>query len=210
MSAVVLPPRELAIEQADVDRAASSRCGSRRDAEILGAEQAEHRLRRDRRHETALMVEPLRVALFRHAVADEGQARRAQRDQFVRVDRQIAGGLAAERRFGGAVLQEVAGHPVILARAGEVLDRLAPIAAMQLGAAFAGRPDQHHREARIERHRHQRRLAVARNAFDADLLGVDGFLGFEIIEAARRAPCPRPQRAPVVRLARLSFIRPGR
>ena len=44
---------------------------------------------RDRRHEAALMIQPLRVALFGHAVTDEGQARRAQRDQLVRVDREI-------------------------------------------------------------------------------------------------------------------------
>ena len=55
---------------------------------------------------------------------------------------------------------------------GEILHRLSPIAAMQFGAAFAGRADQNHGEARVERHGHQRGLAVARNAFDADVLGV--------------------------------------
>ena len=56
----------------------------------------------------------------------------------MRIDGDVAGGLRAEGRFGGAVLQEVAGHPVILAGAGEVLDRFTEVAAMQLGAAFAG------------------------------------------------------------------------
>ena len=133
-------------------------------------------------------------------------ARRAERDQFVRVHRQIAGGLAAERRLGSAVLQEVAGHPVIFAGAGQILDRFAPVAAMQLGAAFARRADQHHREARVERHRHQRGFAVARDAFDADLFRIHGLVGFQIIEAARSAPAPGAQRAPIVGLARLAFV----
>ena len=122
--------------------------------------------------------------------------RRAQRDQFVRIHRQIAGVLAAEGRFRRAVLQEVAGHPVVFAGAGEVLDRFAPIAAMQLRAAFAGGADQHDGEARVERHGDQRRLAVARDAFDADVLGVDGLIGLEIIEPARRAPRPGAQARP--------------
>ena len=136
-----------------------------------------------------------------HAVADERQPRRAERDQLVRVDRNVAGVLAAERGLRRAVLQEVAGHPVVLAGAGEVLDGFAEIAAMQLGAALAGGADQHHREALVERHRHERRLAVARHAFDADLLRVDGLVGFEVVEAARGAPRPGAQRAPVVGLA---------
>ena len=113
---------------------------------------------------------------------------------------------AAERRLGRAVLEEVAGHPVVLAGAGEVLDRLAEVAAVQLRAAFAGRADEHHGEARIERHRHERRLAVARDAFDADALRVHAAIGLEIVERARRAPRPGSQRAPIVRLARLALV----
>ena len=124
----------------------------------------------------------------------------------MRVDRDVAGVLAAERRLGRAVLQEVAGHPVVLARAGEVLDRFAEVAAMQLGAAFARRADEHDRESLVVGHRHERRLAVARDAFDADLLRVHGLVGLEVVEAARRAPRPGAQRAPVVRLARLALV----
>ena len=115
------------------------------------------------------------------------------------------GVLAAERRFGGAVLHEVAGHPVVLA-AGEALHGLAEVAAQQRGSAFAGRADQHHGEALIEGHGDERGLAVARDAFDADMLRVDGGIGLEIIEAAARAPGPGAQRAPVFRLARLAFV----
>ena len=77
---------------------------------------------------------------------------------------------------------------------------------MQLGAAFAGRADEHDREALVERHRDERRLAVARHAFDADALRIDGLVGLEVVERARRAPGPRAQRAPVVGLARLAFV----
>ena len=120
-------------------------------AEVLRAEQPEDRSGGDGGHVAALLVEPLGVALLRDAVADERRARRAQRDQLVRVHRHVAGVLAAEGRLGGAVLQEVAGHPVVFAGAGQVLDRLAEVAAVQLGAAFAGRADEHHGEARSRR-----------------------------------------------------------
>ena len=129
-----------------------------------------------------------------------------KRDQLVGIHRHVAGVLAAEGGFGGAVLQEVAGHPVVFAGAGQVLHGFAEIAAVQFGAAFAGGADEHDGEARVEGHGHQRGLAVARNALDADLLGVHGFVGFQIIQAARRAPGPGAQRAPVVRLARLAFV----
>ena len=115
VAAIVLAPGELAVEQADVHgRHLLGRVvvGA---AEVLRAEQTEHRLRRDRGHEAALMIEPLRVALLGNAVAHEREPRRAERDQLVRVDRNVAGVLAAERRFRRAVLEEVAGHPVILA-----------------------------------------------------------------------------------------------
>ena len=55
----------------------------------------------------------------------------------MRVHRDVSGILAAEAGLGRAVLQEVAGHPVILARAREILDGLAEVAAMQLGATLA-------------------------------------------------------------------------
>src|SRR4029079_840907 len=99
--------------------------------EIRGAEQAEHRACGDSRHVAALMIEPAGIALFGHAVADERWSRRAQCDQLVRIHWNVAGILAAEVGFGGAVFDEVAGHPVILAGGGEVLDLLAPVASMQ-------------------------------------------------------------------------------
>jgi hypothetical protein len=88
----------------------------------------------------------------------------------------------------------------------KVFDSFSPIAAVQFGAAFAGRPDQHDGKARVERHGHEGRLAVARDTFDADMFGVHRFVGFKIVESARGAPGPGAQRAPVVRLAGLALV----
>ena len=108
MAAVVLPPCELSVEKADVDRRHLLFHVVVGRAKVLRAEEAECRSGRDRGHEAALLIEPFRVALLGHAVADERRTRRAQRDQLMRIDRQIAGVLASEARLGCAVLQEVA------------------------------------------------------------------------------------------------------
>jgi hypothetical protein len=205
VAAVVLPPRQRAADQRVHRRHLLGRVVVRA-AEVGGTEEAEGRLRADRRHEAPLLIEPEGVALLGHAVADERRPRRAERDQLMGVDRDVVRGLAAERRLAGAVLQEGAGHPVVLAAGGEVLDRLAEVAAMELGAAFAGRADEDDREALVEGHRDERRLPVARHAVDADALGVDRRVGLEEVERAARAPAPGAQRAPVVRLAPLPLV----
>ena len=136
VAAVVLTPGELTIEQADVHGRHLLGLVVVRHTKTLRAEQAEDRLRRDGCHIAALVIEPLRIAALRDAVADERQPRRAQRDQFMGIDGDVAGGFSTERRFLGAVLQEVSRHPVIFAGAGEVLDRFAPVPSVQLGAAL--------------------------------------------------------------------------
>ena len=90
---------------------------------------------------------------------------------------------------GGAVLEEVAGHPVVFA-AGEALDGFAVVAAEQRCSAFAGRAYEHHREALIVGHGDERGFAVAGDSFDADVLCVDGGIGLEVVEAAGCAPGP--------------------
>src|SRR5213078_1879139 len=55
-------------------------------------------------------------------------------------------------------------------------------------------------------HRHDGRLAVARQPLDADLLRVHRLVGLEVIEGTAGAPGPGPQRAPVVRLAGLALV----
>jgi hypothetical protein len=95
---------------------------------------------------------------------------------------------------------------VILARTSEVLDGLAEIAAVGLGAALAGGADKHERETRLKRHRDQRGLAVARHALDTDTFAVDGAVGLEVVEPARGSPRPGAERAPIVGMARLAAI----
>ena len=90
--------------------------------------------------------------------------------------------------------------------AGDVLDQLAEVAAVQLRAALARGADEGDGEALVVGHRDERRLAVARVALDPDLLRVHGLVGLEVVERAARAPRPGAQRAPVVRLARLALV----
>src|SRR4030095_14229796 len=121
VAAVVLPPRKLTIEPADSDRRHSLGLVVVRAAQVFRAEQPEYRTCRDRRHVAALMIEPPGVTLLRDAVADERWPWRAQRDELVGIDWDVAGVTAAEVRISGAVFHEVAGHPVVLAGAREVL-----------------------------------------------------------------------------------------
>src|SRR5207247_2091182 len=92
VAAIVLPPGKLSVEQADIHRRHLLFAVIVRSPQVPGAEQPEYGARGDRRHEAALMVEPLRVTLLRYSVTDEGRAGRAQRDQLVRVYRQVACG----------------------------------------------------------------------------------------------------------------------
>jgi hypothetical protein len=59
-------------------------------------------------------------------------------------------GVDRERVPAAAVLQEVAGHPVILVRSGDVLDDFAVVAAVELGAALTRRADVAGREPLVE------------------------------------------------------------
>ena len=113
--AVVLPPGELPVEQPDVHGRHLRRVVVLGHAQIPGAQQPEHRPGGHGCHEAPLVIEPVRVALLGHAVADERGPRRAERDQLVGVHGQVGGLHAAEGRLGRAVLQKVSRHPVILA-----------------------------------------------------------------------------------------------
>ena len=73
-------------------------------AKVSCSQQSENRLSGDRRHEATLMIEPLRIAFFGHSVADEGEARRAERQQIVSIDGEIARVLASKGCFRGSVL----------------------------------------------------------------------------------------------------------
>ena len=95
---------------------------------------------------------------------------------------------------------------MIFAGGGDVFELFAEVAASELGAAFAGGADVGDGEARVVGHGDEGGLAVARVAFDADLFGVDGVVGFEVVEGAAGAPGPGAEDAPVVELAWLAFV----
>jgi hypothetical protein len=76
--------------------------------------------------------------------------------------------------------------------------RFAEVAAEELGAGFAGGADVSNGETRIVGHGDEDGIAVAGVAFEADLLGVHGFVGFKIVEGAAGSPSPRPQSAPII------------
>lgn len=59
MSAVVLTPRKLAVQEPDVHRWHFRRAIVFWNAKVFDAEKPEDRLGRDRGHEAALMIEPL-------------------------------------------------------------------------------------------------------------------------------------------------------
>ena len=77
VSAVVLAPGELSIEEALVYRRHFRGVIVVADTEIFRAEQPENRACRNGCHEAALLVQPFRVAFFRDAVTDENKTRRA-------------------------------------------------------------------------------------------------------------------------------------
>src|SRR6516162_5739482 len=62
------------------------------------------------------------------ACAEEYRSRSNERNQFMRVN--------GQRVPPACIFEVVAGHPVILVRGGDVLDRLAVLAAMKLRAAL--------------------------------------------------------------------------
>src|SRR5262245_62644186 len=74
MSAVVLAPRKVSVEQSDVHGRHLLLRVVVGDTERLGAEQAKGGLRGDGCHVAALVIEPLRVAAFGDSVAHEREA----------------------------------------------------------------------------------------------------------------------------------------
>src|SRR3546814_1818924 len=87
----------------------------------------------------------------------------------------------------GAVAHEIPGEPVIFV-ARQILELFAVIAREQLGPARTRRTDIADREPRIERLRHQRRLAVPRMPGHPHAVARDMGGAFEIIEhPARRS-----------------------
>ena len=177
-----------------------------RRAQVFLAEQPVDRAGADGREEAALGVDP--GVVDRHgpvgierpgvvAGAQKHRPWRAERDELVRVDR--------HRVPARRVLQVVARHPVVEG-VGDVLDRLAVLAAVELGAALARRGDVADGEAFVERHGDERGLARPGVPLDADALGIDGLVGLEVVEQPAGAPTPRGQRAPVIERSGLTLV----
>lgn len=76
---------------------------------------------------------------------------------------------------------------MIFSRAGEAFYRFAEMTAMQLRSALAGRTDECHCKTRLKCQRDQCGFTKTRNAFDADVFGVNGQIRFEIIKPTREA-----------------------
>ena len=123
------------------------------------------------------------------------------------VHRNVAGVLAAEFGFRRSVLQKVAGHPVVLARTGQILDGLSKVSPMELGSPFSRGRDQSRRKSLIKRHRDEGGLAITGNPFDADSPGIDRRFRFQVIERPRGTPRPGSERSPIVRFAGLAEVR---
>src|SRR5207302_4251847 len=150
------------------------------------------------REEHALGVGPA-IALG-GAGSNENRAGGAESDEFVGVHGQIA---FAER---AVIFEKVARYPMVFAGARHVADLLAEIAAEEFGAGFSGRTDVSNGETRIVGHGEECRLAITRVAFQANLFGVDGFIGFKIVEGAAGSPGPSAECAPIIELAGLTFV----
>src|ERR1017187_3017953 len=106
------------------------------------------------------------------------------RDQLVR----IHGKIVRVQRSG--VFEKVPRHPMVGGGVGDIFDDLAPVPAVKLRAALAGGG----------------RFAPAGMAFQRDVSGVHGLVDFEIVQDSARAPGPRAQHPPFVRLPRLPLV----
>src|SRR5690349_13206668 len=88
VSAVMLSPGELPVQESCIYRRHPGDAIVRRDTKIFHAKQAKYRLRGDCGHETSLLIEPLRVTFFRHAVTHESRTRCAECEQFMGIYRE--------------------------------------------------------------------------------------------------------------------------
>src|SRR5579863_10012002 len=81
--AIVLAPGKVPIEQTLIHRRHLRGAVVAFHIQALGAEQGENAARVHGGHPAALMVEPVRIALFGNAVADEREPRSTERDKLV-------------------------------------------------------------------------------------------------------------------------------
>src|SRR5208282_2440252 len=123
VSAAVLPESHVSIDQRCLD------WRKLHSPEVFFAEQFVHRPRANGGQKHSFRVYPC-VALRGGPSSNKNRPRRAQRNQFMRVYRQIV------RRQGPRIFHEISRHPMIFARPRDVLHQLPKIPPMELRAAF--------------------------------------------------------------------------
>src|SRR5947208_8152115 len=95
---------------------------------------------------------------------------------------------------------------MVFAGAGDVFDGFTEVAPVQFRAPFSGGADQHDGKPRFKSHGDESGLPKTRDAFDANFLCIHRGISLEVVEASRCAPCPGPERSPVLRFAGLTFV----
>ncbi len=155
MASAVLAEGQVAFDEWGFD------CGEGCGAEAFFAEKGVDRAGGGGGHEHALGVSP--AVAFGGSTADEDGAGGAEGDELVGVDREVF------PLQGAGVLEEVAGHPVVLVGGGYVFDDLAPVAAVELCAALAGGADVGDGETLVVGHGDESGFAVAGVALDSKL-----------------------------------------
>ena len=193
MTAAVLTKGNVAVNQRGLHR---RKLGG---PKVCLAQQFVHGPSADRAQEHALCIDPRALHVLRTA-ADEHRPGGAESNQLMRIHGQIF------RSEGTRVLKKIAGHPVILGGRSKIFHLLAEFTSENFGASFTRGSNKGNRQTRLVRHGDQGGLSVTREAFNAHLFGVNGFVGLEIVERTARAPSPRPERTPVVQLARLPLV----
>ena len=124
MSGAVLSIDQVAAKDAGLDRRESG-C-----AEVFLTHQSVNRSCADSGQERALRIDPcigvpdIDRGIDGVSCAQKYRTRSAHRDQFVRIDRHVA------PLKGSGVFQEVSSHPMVFIFGGDVLDDLAPVAAV--------------------------------------------------------------------------------
>ena len=203
MASVVLPPREFSTDQLvhGWHHISEIVAGS---SEILFAKQSVNRSCENARHKAAVGVHPFGVPFFDQSVADEARSRSAEGDEFMRVNGDISCGFG---RIGGAVFDEVAGHPIEFP-ARKVLYRFTEDVSVKFCPTLARRANKANRDPGIKGLGNQGGLAVTRNTFDSDLAGVH--VGVwrcrEIVDQSTQTPSPSSQCPPIFWFAGHSFV----
>src|SRR6516162_3027969 len=96
VATVVLAPGQLTLKDPHIYRRHFLFVIVIRRPEVSRAQEPEHRSGGHSRHVTSLVVQPFRIALLRHAIADKRQPGRAQSDEFTSIDGKVVRVLAAE------------------------------------------------------------------------------------------------------------------